>query len=193
MLSPLHSCLCLITYSCLSSIKCSGSGSGCNLSSIADISLSYLRELISQIRMRDYNKESWQFWCNKTGSAQLVRQASTATCILNEMVYGLSDRAVENFKLMFQNPASKREEYQKAESVNQLKWDIPQDKGARSQLIDCVGRILHEYLAAELWNLPLEPSSSLAESDGEAVHVPFHFFNDIAMLQQERYMFLHQS
>nr|GEW58269.1 ARM repeat superfamily protein [Tanacetum cinerariifolium] len=34
---------------------------------------------------------------------KLVRQASTAVCILNEMVFGLSDQAVDNMKIMFCN------------------------------------------------------------------------------------------
>ncbi|GJZ39114.1 TELO2-interacting protein 1 [Tanacetum coccineum] len=39
-------------------------------------------------------------------AGKLVRQASTAVCILNEMVFGLSDQAVDNMKSMFRNNIS---------------------------------------------------------------------------------------
>ncbi|CAK9165660.1 unnamed protein product [Ilex paraguariensis] len=73
-----------------------------SLSVITDIPLGYLRKLVAEVRTKEYSKESWQSWHQRTGSGQLVRQASTAACILNEMVFGLSDQAVDPFARMFQ-------------------------------------------------------------------------------------------
>nr|GEW59086.1 ARM repeat superfamily protein [Tanacetum cinerariifolium] len=42
--------------------------------------------------------ESWQSWYKRSNSGKLVRQASTDVCILNEMVFGLSDQAIDNTK-----------------------------------------------------------------------------------------------
>lgn len=49
---------------------------------------------------------------------------------------------------------------------------------------DCVGRIAHEYLSSEVWNLPIDQKSSLVQSDGEVEEITLHFFHDTAMLQQ---------
>lgn len=154
-----------------------------HLSIIADIPLVYLRKLISEIRVKEYNNESWQSWYNRTGSGQLLRQASTAVCILNEMIFGLSDQAVDIFTRMFQKSGAKREEFQELDAglANESVWRSSQDKGVRSQLIDCVGRILHEYLSPEVWDLPLEHKSSLID---EAEDISLHFFRDTAMLHQ---------
>ncbi|GJT99647.1 hypothetical protein Tco_1109986 [Tanacetum coccineum] len=75
-----------------------GSRSEGNLSVIKDIPLSYLRKLIGDVRNKEYMNESWQSCYKRTNSGKLVRQASTAVCILNEMVFGLSDQAVDNMK-----------------------------------------------------------------------------------------------
>lgn len=160
-----------------------------HLSIIADIPLVYLRKLISEIRVKEYNNESWQSWYNRTGSGQLLRQASTAVCILNEMIFGLSDQAVDIFTRMFQKSGAKREEFQELDAglANESVWRSSQDKGVRSQLIDCVGRILHEYLSPEVWDLPLEHKSSLID---EAEDISLHFFRDTAMLHQESYISL---
>ncbi|GJT11966.1 hypothetical protein Tco_0859008 [Tanacetum coccineum] len=80
--------------------------------------------------------ESWQSCYKRTNSGKLVRQASTAVCILNEM------------------------------------------RDLRSQLIDSIGSILHEYLSPEIWNLPLEQSNVVTGD------INFHFFHDNAMLHQ---------
>jgi hypothetical protein len=175
-----------------------------HLSIIADIPLVYLRKLISEIRVKEYNNESWQSWYNRTGSGQVLRQASTAVCILNEMIFGLSDQAVDIFTRMFQKSGAKREEAQELDAglangqhykvecslPNETVWRSSQDKGVRSQLIDCVGRILHEYLSPEVWDLPVEHKSSLIHPDDEAEDISLHFFRDTAMLHQEIYIFL---
>lgn len=176
-----------------------------HLSLITDVPLGYLRNLISEIRVKEYNNESWQSWYNRTGSGQLLRQASTAVCILNEMIFGLSDQAFQIFTRMFHKSRAKREEAQEFDAglangqhhktecslPNESVWKLSQDKGVRSNLIDCVGRILHEYLSPEVWDLPVEHNSSLIHLDGEDEDISLHFFRDTAMLQQEIYIFLH--
>ena len=175
------------------------------LSLVIDVPLGYLRKLISEIRVKEYNNESWQSWYNRTGSGQLLRQASTAVCILNEMIFGLSDQAFHIFTRMFHKSREKREEAQEFDAgfangqhhntecslPNESVWKVSQDKGVRSNLIDCVGRILHEYLSPEVWDLPVEHNSSLIHLDGEDEDISLHFFRDTAMLKQEIYIFLH--
>ncbi|KAL8264207.1 hypothetical protein R6Q59_022337 [Mikania micrantha] len=141
-----------------------GAHSDGNLSIIKDIPLSYMRKLIGDIRNKEYTKESWQSWYNRTSSGKLVRHASTSACLLNEMIFGLSDQAIDNLKTRFHNKVSV--------------WHVSLNKDIRIQLIDCVGSILHEYLSPEIWNLPLE-QSSVGFGD-----VPMHFFQDNAMLHQ---------
>ncbi|KVI02339.1 Armadillo-like helical [Cynara cardunculus var. scolymus] len=146
-----------------------GSQSEGSLSIIKDIPLSYLRKLIGDIRNKEYTKENWQSWYNKTNSGKLVRQASTAVCILNEMIFGLSDQAVDDLKRRFHKSSSSREgtEDDDPGPRNKIQDDVTNVSGwnisledLRSQLIDCVGSILHEYLSSEVWNLPLEQSSA---------------------------------
>ncbi|KAI3755976.1 hypothetical protein L1987_55787 [Smallanthus sonchifolius] len=141
-----------------------GAQSDGNLSIIKDIPLSYMRKLIGEIRNKEYTKESWQSWYNRTNSGKLVRQASTSACMLNEMIFGLSDQAIDNLKTRFHNKKSM--------------WHVSLNKDTRIQLIDCIGSILHEYLSPEVWNLPLE-QSNVGSGD-----VTLHFFHDNAMLHQ---------
>ncbi|KAK2972025.1 hypothetical protein RJ640_005045 [Escallonia rubra] len=160
-----------------------GSQGESNLSIITDIPLGHLRKLVSEVRMKQYSKESWQSWYHRSGSGQLVRRASTAACILNEIIYGLSDQGIDAFARMFQKSrlsCGEREGYNvqydeiihckleyavRDESVWKFSWE----EGGRSQLIDCIGSILHEYLSTEVWELPLELKSSLTEYDSEVI------------------------
>ncbi|KAJ0801990.1 putative armadillo-like helical protein [Helianthus annuus] len=141
-----------------------GARSDGNLSIIKDIPLSYMRKLIGDIRHKEYTKESWQSWYNRTNLGKLVRQASTSACMLNEMIFGLSDQAIDNLKTRFHNTKSI--------------WHVSLNKDIRVQLIDCIGSILHEYLSPEVWNLPLD------QSDVGSGDVTVHFFHDNAMLHQ---------
>ncbi|KAM0029383.1 putative armadillo-like helical protein [Helianthus debilis subsp. tardiflorus] len=141
-----------------------GARSDGNLSIIKDIPLSYMRKLIGDIRHKEYIKESWQSWYNRTNLGKLVRQASTSACMLNEMIFGLSDQAIDNLKTRFHNTKSI--------------WHVSLNKDIRVQLIDCIGSILHEYLSPEVWNLPLD------QSDVGSGDVTVHFFHDNAMLHQ---------
>ncbi|XP_027914155.1 uncharacterized protein LOC114173767 [Vigna unguiculata] len=77
-------------------------------------------------------------WYDRHGSGQLLRQASTAACMLNEIIFGISERASNDFASIFHNCA-----------FHTSFWKMPKDKGVRSYLVECIGGILHEYLAAE--------------------------------------------
>jgi len=169
-----------------------------HMSVVSDIPLGHLRKLVSEIRDKEFTKESWQSWYNRTGSGQLLRQASTAVCILNEMIFGLSDQAVDNLIRLFHTSELNREGVQAPDAKgadaqpNTVEhpertrsiWKVSQERVARSHLNDCVGRITHEYLSSEVWNLPIDQKSSLIQSDGEVEEITLHFFHDTAMLQQ---------
>ncbi|KAK6133097.1 hypothetical protein DH2020_033136 [Rehmannia glutinosa] len=163
-------------------------------SGLIDILLGHLHKLISELRMKEYHKDSWQSWYKKTGSGHLVRQACTAVCILNEMIFGLSDQSITSFNKMFRS--SSRHETKGIygngngescgyEGALPDHWvqKIYQNSGARSHLIDCIGSILHEYLSPEIWDLPLGFPASVQQS-GEDGDISLHFFNDNGMLHQ---------
>ncbi|QCD89332.1 Armadillo-type fold [Vigna unguiculata] len=141
--------------------------------------LGYFRKLISELRLREYNEESWQSWYDRHGSGQLLRQASTAACMLNEIIFGISERASNDFASIFHNCA-----------FHTSFWKMPKDKGVRSYLVECIGGILHEYLAAEVWNVPIDcgtadlPRNAVVEED-----ISLYFFQDAAMLREERSYF----
>ncbi|XVE62997.1 hypothetical protein DITRI_Ditri06bG0164600 [Diplodiscus trichospermus] len=170
-----------------------------HLSIIVDIPLGYLRNLVLEVRRKEYTKESWQSWYNRTGSGQLLRQASTATCILNEMIFGISDQALDAFRRKFQKSRTKSIDFWESEErsadgqshkhipavCNESVWKIALQKGARNHFIDCIGKILHEYLCSEVWDLPVDHQSSVTQSDAEVEDISLYFFRDVAMLHQE--------
>lgn len=47
--------------------------------------------------MREYSKESWNSWYERNGSGQLLRQASTSVCVVNEIIFGLSNEPSDRF------------------------------------------------------------------------------------------------
>ncbi|XP_027913548.1 TELO2-interacting protein 1 homolog isoform X4 [Vigna unguiculata] len=113
-------------------------------------------------------------WYDRHGSGQLLRQASTAACMLNEIIFGISERASNDFASIFHNCA-----------FHTSFWKMPKDKGVRSYLVECIGGILHEYLAAEVWNVPIDcgtadlPRNAVVEED-----ISLYFFQDAAMLRE---------
>ncbi|XP_021674719.2 uncharacterized protein LOC110660661 isoform X2 [Hevea brasiliensis] len=190
---PLAGILRLVGLSLMADFKSEG-----HMSVVTDIPLDYLRKLISEVRVKEYNKESWQSWYNRTGSGQLLRQASTAVCILNEMIFGLSDQSVDSLTKMLQKSIVKREEIQEfdgsvadsqpctveSSELTQSIWKLSQAKASRSHLIDCIGRILHEYLSSEVWDLPVDCKPTHIQPDSEVDEIPSHFFHDTAVLHQ---------
>ncbi|XP_027926297.1 uncharacterized protein LOC114183473 [Vigna unguiculata] len=92
-------------------------------------------------------------WYDRHGSGQLLRQASTAACMLNEIIFGISERASNDFASIFHNCA-----------FHTSFWKMPKNKGVRSYLVECIGGILHEYLAAEVGQLVLENADYVVDS-----------------------------
>ncbi|KAH9677086.1 ARM repeat superfamily protein [Citrus sinensis] len=110
------------------------------LSVITDIPLGHLCRLVSEVRVREYNKESWQSWYNRTGSGHLLRQAGTAACIINEMLFGLSDEAFDTFTKMFQKSKTVREE------ARQSGAEFTDGQRSSLQSIDCIFGFLKQVI-----------------------------------------------
>ncbi|XP_065863276.1 uncharacterized protein [Euphorbia lathyris] len=167
-----------------------------HMSAIIDIPLDYLRKLISEVRSKEYSKESWQAWYNRTGSGQLLRHASTAACVLNELIFGVSNQSVKSLTEMFQKSTTQKEGLQvfdarvasgqpctnECPKSTQSIWKVSQGNASTSHLIDSIGRVLHEYLSSEVWDLPIDYRPSCADSEAE--EITLHFFHDTAMLHQ---------
>ncbi|XP_021765318.1 uncharacterized protein LOC110729837 isoform X2 [Chenopodium quinoa] len=165
------------------------------LSKIIEIPLDNLRKLVFEIRRKGYNSESWESWYARTNSGQLLRQAGTAACILNEMLFGMSDQAMNVFGKIFKKSGVRIEENQNSDASAfghscQVRCNVAdgshwQTKGAenmRQHVIDCVGTILHEYITQEIWDLPVILETSLLKSGGESIDK--NFLHDVAKLHQ---------
>ncbi|KAL8477911.1 hypothetical protein ACS0TY_029990 [Phlomoides rotata] len=165
-------------------------------SGLIDILLGHLHKLIVELRMKELHKESWQSWYAKTISGHLVRQASTAVCILNEMIFGLSDQAITSLNGMFRSGLQHETNDINGNDIGKFCGQgvavledcvqkVYQNSGARTRLIDYIGNVLHEYVSTEVWDLPLELSSP--QQPGEDGDISFHAFNDNAVLHQDLY------
>ncbi|XP_009128339.1 TELO2-interacting protein 1 homolog isoform X2 [Brassica rapa] len=143
-----------------------------SLAVILDIPLGFFRRLVSEVRVKEYNGEDWETWCNRTGSGQLVRQAATAACILNEMIFGLSEQATDALSRLLRKKSRKGRD-------NKLSWEVSWNKRAKTHLIDCVGKILHEYQSSQVWDLPVNQTDPT-----DVEHISLHFLRDTAMLHQ---------
>ncbi|KAL8473985.1 hypothetical protein ACS0TY_030725 [Phlomoides rotata] len=148
------------------------------------------------------HKESWQSWYAKTISGHLVRQASTAVCILNEMIFGLSDQAITSLNGMFRSGLQHETNDINGNDIGKFCGQgvavledcvqkVYQNSGARTRLIDYIGNVLHEYVSTEVWDLPLELSSP--QQPGEDGDISFHAFNDNAVLHQVGHLVLENS
>lgn len=164
------------------------------LSRVTETLLGYFRKLVSELRMKEHIKESWHYWYERTGSGQLLRQASTAACMLNEIMFGLSDQAVNGFARMFHRSHTKGEgvqvqSYKLDCPLRESVWKMPHDEGVRSHLVDCIGGILHEYLSAEIWNIPVGLGTVDMHPNVEDKDTSQYFFQDTAMLHEEIHFF----
>ncbi|KAI3997508.1 hypothetical protein MKX01_008115 [Papaver californicum] len=164
-----------------------------SLSNNIDIPLNCLRKLVSEVRMKRYYKESWQSWYTRCASGQVLRQASTAACILNEIIYGMSDQSIGEFSRMFHKSKLRHEEQRSIGQSNEVGnavigkavWKVSEEKRRSGHIIDCVGSIIHEYLSTEVWDLPIDQKVPLQELDSEAEGITLHFIHDTTMLHQE--------
>ncbi|XP_010669990.2 uncharacterized protein LOC104887100 isoform X2 [Beta vulgaris subsp. vulgaris] len=166
------------------------------LSKIIEIPLDNLRKLISEIRMKEYSRESWESWYSRTHSGKLLRLAGTAACILNEMLFGMSDQANDVFRKIFQEAGARVKEKQKGNATAfgqscQVQyhfadehWKMSGAEYVRQHVIDCVGTILHEYTSPEIWDLPVIHEMSPLQSLGKSGTIGKHFLHDISTLHQ---------
>lgn len=168
-----------------------------SLLQVVEIPLGYLRKLVSEIRLKEYNKESWESWYTRNRSGQLLRQASTAACIVNEILFGLSDQGIDILRQMFHKSGGEVgkklngdasafiQTYQVGCNVpDKSPWEVSQGQCVRQHVIECVGTILHEYETPEVWDLPVDHETSLLQSEGKAEDIKLQFFRDVAMLHQ---------
>ncbi|RHN78390.1 hypothetical protein MtrunA17_Chr1g0164971 [Medicago truncatula] len=161
------------------------------LSHLAETLLGYFRKLITELRLKEYNKESWQSWYSRTGSGQLLRQASTAACMINEIIFGLSDQAINDFARIFHRSSISKGVLVQSNkldcAVHESLWKIPKEADVKSYLVDCIGGILHEYLSAEVWSVPVDRKVSDLQLNVSVEDISLYFFQDAAMLHEERY------
>ncbi|KAH9617362.1 hypothetical protein KSS87_016203 [Heliosperma pusillum] len=155
-----------------------------------EIPLGFLRKLVADFRKKDSSKESWESWYTRSESGQLLRQASTAACILNEMLFGMSNQAIDVVKDIFTVSVVKDEEKQNNDGVPfnhfpaKSYWNVTQTQCVRQHVIDCVGIILHEFMSPEVWDVPVAP---LVQSGKKTESINLHFFRDVAMLHEARH------
>ncbi|XP_057445724.1 uncharacterized protein LOC130737884 [Lotus japonicus] len=158
------------------------------LSHLTETLLGYFRKLVTDLRLKEYKKESWQSWYDRTGSGQLLRQASTAACMLNEIIFGLSDQAVSDFARKFHRSSISTRGQDQSDKLDcslcESFWKMPKDKGVKSRLVDCIGEILHEYLSAEVWNVPVDRRVADLQLDFAVEDISLYFFQDSAMLHE---------
>lgn len=166
-----------------------------SLSALIDMLLDSLHKLISELRIRDYHKEGWQSWYSRSDLGKLLRQTSVAVCMLNEMIYGLSDQSVSLNSKLFRKKGAEVEEAQGGKFAcnnnppsgfrcSGSAWKVQQRQDARDHVVHCVGSILHEYMSHEVWNIPIDQKSPLLEH-GTETEISLHFFRDVTMLHQE--------
>ncbi|KAJ6846927.1 uncharacterized protein M6B38_283970 [Iris pallida] len=170
-----------------------------SLSSLVDILLDYFRKLISELRMKDYYKEGWQTWYTRSGSGRLLRETSSAVCMLNEIIYGLSDQSVNLYSRLFSKTWEEvegRGEHIVCDSSgfihNKAAWKVGEGKDARDNIIHCIGSILHEYMSPEVWELPVDQKSPLLDHATEA-ELSLHFLRDATILHQAIYLKIHDN
>ncbi|XP_065020102.1 uncharacterized protein LOC135645540 isoform X4 [Musa acuminata AAA Group] len=170
----------------------SGQKSNMFLSVLVDNLLDQFRQLISELRMKEYGKEQWKTWYFHHGSGQLLRKTSSAVCVLNEIIYGLSEQSVNTYSTFFKKSREetlqeKKLAYDDDKSTTfkcqGSAWNTREGKDNRDATILSIGSILHEYLSPEVWDIPLDQNAPLLEHEIE-LDLPLHFFLDTIMLQQ---------
>lgn len=166
-----------------------------SLSILIEIPLESLRHAISELRLRDYREEDWCTWYSRHESGRVLRAAGTAVCMLNEIIYGASNRLTYTYLGLFKRNNRPQERNMGKRAVTSdsssknipcplKKWEMDQGTGINQHVVECVGIILHEYLSSEIWNLPIDLSSPGLRQGFTNQQLPWHFFHDTSMLQQ---------
>uniref|UniRef100_N1QRB9 TTI1 N-terminal TPR domain-containing protein n=1 Tax=Aegilops tauschii TaxID=37682 RepID=N1QRB9_AEGTA len=168
----------------------SGQGTSASLSVFVDILLNQFRRLSTELRAEDTHRYGVQRWCMKSDSGQKLRQASSAVCMLNELIYGLSDQSLCVCLQLFNKSSAQvirvpgQNDHLTSSGqrtgVREV-WKISERMYTKDDIIHCIGSILHEYMSPEMWDLPTEQNSELCLAE---LNVPMHFFRDTTALQQ---------
>ncbi|KAF0930817.1 hypothetical protein E2562_035397 [Oryza meyeriana var. granulata] len=163
----------------------SGEETSASLSVFVDILLDQFRRLSTELR------GSGQRWYMKSDAGQTLRQAISAVCMLNELIYGLSDWSLSICLQIFNKSSAQvivpgqNDQLtafgQHSGGTNRNVWKISEQMGMKDHIIHCIGSILHEYMAPEVWDLPTESDSKLSLTE---LNIPLHFFRDTAALHQ---------
>lgn len=170
----------------------SGHGTSASLSVFVDILLNQFRRLSTELRAKDTQRYGVQRWYMKSDSGQILRQASSAVCMLNELIYGLSDQSLciclqlfnkssaQVVRVPGQNDKTSSGEHRGVTDSREV-WKISEEVGTKDDIIHCIGSILHEYMSPEVWDLPTEQNSELCLGE---ISLPLHLFRDTTALQQ---------
>ncbi|WVZ57767.1 hypothetical protein U9M48_008112 [Paspalum notatum var. saurae] len=169
----------------------SGKETAASLPLFVDILLDQFRRLSTELRAKDIYKGGLQRWYMKSEGGQTLRLASSAVCMLNELMYGLSDRSLDMFLRHFKyRPA----EMAKTDCLNnelvacvehngltneREAWGFNDKKGTKDNVLHCIGSILHEYVSPEVWDLPTEKEAELCLIE---LNLPLHFYRDTTAL-----------
>lgn len=169
----------------------SGKETAASLSLFVDILLDQFRRLSTELRAKDIYKDGLQKWYLKSEGGQTLRQASSAVCMLNELMYGLSDRSLGMFLQHFKNRSAQmprtaclRNQFVACVEHNgvtneEIVWGFNDQKGTKDNILHCIGSILHEYVSPEVWDLPTEKEAKLCLIE---LNLPLHFYRDTTAL-----------
>ncbi|KAJ1296121.1 hypothetical protein BS78_01G274900 [Paspalum vaginatum] len=169
----------------------SGKETAASLPLFVDILLDQFRRLSTELRAKDIYKDGLQRWYMKSEGGQTLRLASSTVCMLNELLYGLSDRSLDMF---LQNFKYRPAEMAKTACLNnelvacvehngvtneREAWGFNDQKSTKDNVRHCIGSILHEYVSPEAWDLPTEKEAELCPIE---LNLPLHFYRDTTAL-----------
>nr|CAB3495166.1 unnamed protein product [Digitaria exilis] len=168
----------------------SGRETAASLSPFVDILLDHFRRLSTELRSKDIYKDGVHRWYMKGEAGHTLRQASAAVCMLNELIYGVSDRSLGMFLQLFQKRSAQmvRTACQSDQSAcvqnngvtnGREVWGFNEKKDTKDNIIHCIGSILHEYVSPEVWDLPTVKDAELCETE---LNLPLHFYRDTTAL-----------
>ncbi|CAN6311770.1 unnamed protein product [Urochloa humidicola] len=168
----------------------SGKETAASLSPFVDILFDHFRRLSTELRSKNVYRDGLHRWYMNSETGHTLRQASSAVCMLNELIHGLSDRSLGMFLQLFQKgsaqmvrTASQNDQLIACVEHNGVTnerevWGFNEQSDTKDNIIHCIGSILHEYVSPEVWDLPTEKDvEHLTE-----LNLPLHFYHDTTAL-----------
>jgi TELO2-interacting protein 1 len=168
-----------------------GKETAASLSVFVDILLKQFRTFSTEIRAKNIYKDDFQMWYMKSEAGQKLRQASSAVCMLNELIYGLSDQSLDMFLQLFKKSSAPRmranchddqlrvcAQHDGVTNEREI-WGFNEQKGTKDNILHCICSVLHEYVSPEVWDLPTEKDTELGLAE---LNLPLHFFRDTTAL-----------